>query len=88
SYNYGTPINPIQNTFYVQFREKREQLRDFDQFINIKQDERARVNYQKKKNQSVVTYKLKGEKRIREVFPGFKYLELITDQGNLDINIK
>ncbi|MCL5436197.1 MAG: alpha/beta fold hydrolase, partial [Patescibacteria group bacterium] len=88
TYNHGKPVTPLQNTFYVQFRERREQLRDFDQFIKIKQDEKVRINYQKRRNQSVVTHKLKGEKQVREVFSGFKYLELITDQGNLDINIK
>ena len=83
----NTPIIPPENVFHVKFQEKREVLRDFDQFVKIKQIEKIRVNYQKKKDQSVVTSKLHREKLIKTIYPGLKFLLISTKQGNINLEV-
>ena len=87
-YNDYPSTDLYDNAFVVEFREKKDIPRDFDQIAVIKKQERARINYQKRKNQSIVTQKHFREKKIKEAFSGFKFLQLITKQGNLDTSIK
>ncbi|TSC75925.1 MAG: Uncharacterized protein G01um101430_95 [Parcubacteria group bacterium Gr01-1014_30] len=87
AYNDNPPILPPENSFNVKFREKQEELLDFDQFVEIKKQEKIRVNYQKKKSQSVVVSRLLGEKPVKTTYPGLKLLQLATKQGNINLEI-
>jgi pimeloyl-ACP methyl ester carboxylesterase len=88
SYNGKSALSFPDNSFGVQFKEKKDELKQFTQTINIKKQERAKINYKLKKDQSVVTLKQKDEKRIKEKLEGLQFLQLTTNQGELDVNIK
>lgn len=77
-----------QNAFRAEYREKKDILKDFVQAITIRNQERVRINYQKKKDQSVIVIKEKGRDKSREVVHGMKFLQLSTSLAALDVNIK
>lgn len=63
-------------------------FKDFDHVFMIKDDEKLRIDYQKNKDQSVITTKLVGEKKIKETFYGLKILRLDTGGGDLKASVR
>ena len=87
SYN-GEPTRVFpDNKFIVSYQDSKGILKDFSQSIVIKNLERARIDYQKKKDQSVIVTRTKGEKLVKEKVSGLKFLQFSTKYGNLDIDI-
>lgn len=87
TYNGDLSLEFQKNNFHVLFVEKNKSLKDFNQVIKIKAQERAKVNYVGKKDESVVIFKEEGEEKSREVFPGIKFLRLETRQGMLNLAV-
>lgn len=88
SYNGSTATALPENVFSVTFKEKEDELKDFDQVVTIKKQEKARVDYQKKKDQSVVTIKEWKKPKEKEKMSGIKYLELLTNNSALEVNLR
>lgn len=82
------PTSFPDNLFTVQFKEKKDELKDFDQTLVIKKQEKARVDYQKKKNQSIVTIKEWKQRKEKEKMDGMKIIQLLTNRGTLEAEIK
>jgi len=88
SYN-GEPARVFpDNKFIVSYQDSKGILKDFNQSIVIKNVERARIDYQKKKDQSVIITRTKGDKVIKEIVGGMRFLQLSTQKGILNIDIE
>ncbi len=88
SYNDNVATLLSKNEFKVEYKDPKGVLKDFDQTISIKDQEKVRINYQKKKDQSIITSRREGEKKITQTVQGIKLLQLIIKASNLNINIK
>lgn len=88
SYNSSTPGVFPDNILRVTYKEKNDEMKDFDHTWNIKKQERATINYEKKKDRSIVTIKEWKHLRDKEIIPGLKVIQLITRQGLIEADIK
>ncbi len=84
----GHLINVNSNKFKVEYKAKPDDVRDFDQVISIKDDEKVKIEYKNRKNVSVVTSKVQKEKSERKTYQGMKFLLFSTLKGNINVEIK
>jgi len=88
SYNSGAIIDVSNVKFDVNYKETaKDVFKDFDHSFTIKGDEKLRVDYQKKKDESVVTTKMDGEKKIKETMSGLRTVHLVTKNGKFEASV-
>ncbi len=80
--------SPIASTqFMVRFKDKDDILKDFDQVFSISGVERLHIDYNKKSDESVITYKMVNVKPRRETMSGKRFLQTYTNKGKMGYKI-
>ena len=82
SYNgVGSVFN--KNSFQVEFEKKKGEVKEFNQALSMKDEEKIRIEYRRKDDQSVITDKLPGAKKTKETVSGKRFLRLMTNNGKI-----
>ena len=83
SYN-GIENGVSENQFTVKLWEKNDELKDFDQIFLIKKEEKLKIDYKLKRDESVITHRLIPGKPTRETISGKRFLQIFTDKGKIE----
>jgi hypothetical protein len=87
SYN-GVKASLKDNLFWVKFVNQQDILKDLNQTMVIKNQEIARIDYNKNKDESKIVNFTKKEDKQKYSLLGMHYIEILTNQNKLNINIK
>ena len=82
-YNSDQPIILPSNHFNVNYQGKKSALNVKEQNFELKGEIKIKIKYDSKKNQSIITTRVNGQEKIKEIKEGLILLQLSTEKGTL-----
>lgn len=83
NYN-GTNYLISSKKFIVKLWEQKEEFRDFDQGFWVNNERELHIDYKEKQDQSLILHKLTNQKPTRETIGGKRFLQVLTNKGNIE----
>lgn len=83
-YNEGNPIDLPNNYFNVSYNGKKDKLNVKEQNFELKGEIKIRIQYNQKKNKSIIIIREPKEEKIKEVKEGLIILQLLSNKGKLE----
>jgi hypothetical protein len=87
SYN-GIENSLKESLFGVKYLSNKDILKDFNQTFKVNDQEVARIDYKKNKDESKIINLAKEEGGNKYTLPGINYIEVLTNKNNIKINIE
>ena len=76
------------NNFYVTYDDLgwiwKSKLNIREQYLEIKNEIRIRIQYDAKRNKSTIIVREKGKEKVKEVRNGLVLVNLVTDKGEIE----
>lgn len=87
AYN-GDALNFDENALVVKLDQRQNELRSFVQTFLLNGQETVKISYNKRRDESTVYTLGDNNKFSKQILPGIKILQLITDRGKIETSVK